>query len=57
MARPDTNRRIRRLNLWVTAGNDPAYRLYTSHGFAPTGLRQPLPGRPNLEELRMARDL
>jgi GNAT superfamily N-acetyltransferase len=47
----------RRISLWVTAGNDPAYALYLAQGFTPTGEREPLPDRPRLEELRMRRDL
>lgn len=39
--------------LWVTEGNEPAFALYETMGFVPTGDVRPLPSDPNLSELRM----
>ncbi|MHB8717822.1 MAG: GNAT family N-acetyltransferase [Candidatus Dormibacteria bacterium] len=47
----------RRFRLFVTEGNDPARRLYEAVGFVPSGRRQPLPGRPWLDEVEMRREL
>jgi GNAT superfamily N-acetyltransferase len=44
-----------RVRLWVTAGNDSAYRLYERCGFVATGQRQRLPSNPELTEIAMAR--
>ena len=44
-----------RIELWVTRGNDPAQRLYTSLGFQVTGDHQPLPSDPCRDEIRMSR--
>lgn len=45
------------LELWVTAINGPAVRLYERLGFHPTGESQPLPHTPSVMEIRMIRDL
>ena len=45
------------VHLWVTQGNEPAFRLYESMGFRPTGESQPLPSDPARDELAMTRDL
>lgn len=47
----------KRIHLWVTAGNDSAYRLYERCGFVDTGERRPLPSDPALSETGMARSL
>lgn len=39
------------MRLWVTATNAAARGLYESLGFAPTGVTQPLPSNPGLEEI------
>lgn len=44
---------VESMSLWVTRGNDPAYRLYVSAGFAETGDVQPLPSDPCKDEIRM----
>ena len=36
--------------LWVTLGNQPARTLYEAAGFAPTGVTQPLPSDPSVQE-------
>jgi ribosomal protein S18 acetylase RimI-like enzyme len=41
------------LSLWVTETNESARRLYERCGFTSTGERQPLPSRPDLQEVRM----
>ena len=41
------------LDLWVTAGNEPAHRLYESAGFKLTGDAQLLPSDPSKVEVRM----
>lgn len=50
-------RGARRLQLWVTAGNDAARNLYLHCGFAATGDHQPLPSHPQLAEERLERAL
>jgi GNAT superfamily N-acetyltransferase len=46
------------IGLWISAGNDPAERLYARHGFSRTGEVQPVvPGNPERLELRMSRRL
>ena len=40
------------LALWVVDGNAPAVRLYAREGFAATGVRQPIAGRPGVQEER-----
>lgn len=45
------------VELWVTRGNEPAYRLYRSCGFAETGDHQPLPSDPCKDEIRMRLDV
>jgi ribosomal protein S18 acetylase RimI-like enzyme len=45
------------VELWVMRGNEPAYRLYSSCGFAETGDHQPLPSDPCKDEIRMRLDL
>lgn len=47
----------RRVELWVTRGNDAAERLYRTLGFAETGDVKPLPSDPCKNELRMRLDL
>lgn len=47
----------RRVELWVTRGNDSAKRLYESAGFRPTGDHQLLPSDPCHDEIRMRRVL
>ncbi len=39
--------------LWVTLGNEPARALYEAAGFQPTGVTQPLPSDPSLQELEL----
>lgn len=46
-----------RMELWVTAGNSPATKLYESSGFVPTGKTDELPSRPSLHIIEMAREL
>jgi ribosomal protein S18 acetylase RimI-like enzyme len=46
-----------RVVLEVTETNEPARRLYERLGFVYDGTRQPLPGRPELDELGMERSL
>ena len=41
------------ISLWVTRGNTPAERLYSSTGFVATGELQPLPSDPSRDEERM----
>lgn len=41
------------ISLWVTRGNTPAERLYSSKGFVATGEVQPLPSDPSKDEARM----
>lgn len=41
------------LALWVVDGNDRALGFYERLGFEETGERQPVPGRPDVEESRM----
>ncbi len=43
------------VHLWVTEANKPARALYERCGFTATGERQPLPSRPDLVEIAMAR--
>jgi GNAT superfamily N-acetyltransferase len=43
------------VHLWVTEANQAARALYERCGFIPTGERQPLPSRPGLVEIGMAR--
>lgn len=45
------------LALWVTRGNTPAERLYTTCGFTATGETQALPSDPAHAEVRMMRPL
>ena len=47
----------RRLELWVTVGNERAHRLYLACGFVEQGDHQPLPSDPCRDELRMVRPL
>jgi GNAT superfamily N-acetyltransferase len=47
----------RRLELWVTEGNEAAIRHYERMGFQDTGQRRPLPSHPALQIWHMARDL
>lgn len=47
----------KRVELWVTRGNDAAQRLYESVGFAVTGDHQPFPSDPCKDEVRMIRRL
>lgn len=46
-----------RLVLWVVEGNDRAERAYRRVGFEPTGVEQPVPGRPSDIEREFALDL
>jgi len=46
-----------RVHLWVTDGNDSAYRLYERCGFVATTEHQPLPSNPELTEIGMVRTL
>ncbi len=46
-----------RLQLWVTATNEPAIALYRRTGFVDTDETQPLPSNPSLLERRMVRAL
>lgn len=43
------------IDLWVTRGNDAAFALYESCGFAVTDEIQPAPNDPCREEIRMRR--
>ena len=43
------------VHLWVTETNKAARALYERCGFTPTGERQPVPSRPGLTEIGMAR--
>ncbi len=43
------------VSLWVMSGNDPAFRLYETAGFAVNGEHQPLPSDPCKDEIRMMR--
>lgn len=43
-----------RIHLWVTVGNNSAYRLYERCGFKATGEHQRLPSNPELTEIGMA---
>ena len=45
----------RTVELWVTHGNDAAYRLYERCGFVETGEVAPLPSDPCKDEIRMRR--
>ncbi len=47
----------RRLELWVTEGNEAAIRHYERMGFQDTGQRRPLPSHPALQICHMACDL
>ena len=47
-------RELDRLELWVTAGNGAAIRLYERSGFADTGRRDALPSNPALQIVQMA---
>lgn len=51
------DRGVRRLELSVIEGNDPARARYEKCGFAATGERRPLPSNPAIAETRFARDL
>jgi ribosomal protein S18 acetylase RimI-like enzyme len=51
------DRGLDHIDLWVTETNEPAIRLYTACGFAPSAERQPLPSHPDLTEFVMYRDL
>ncbi len=44
------------VSLWVTRGNDSAYRLYERCGFVETGDYAPLPSDPCTDETRMRRE-
>ena len=50
-------RGARRLRLGVTESNEAAVRFYETHGFVPTGRREPLRSDPSLSEIEMERDL
>jgi GNAT superfamily N-acetyltransferase len=50
-------RRLERLILWVTEGNEPATRLYERLGFADTGLRDALQSNPTLRIMQMTLNL
>jgi GNAT superfamily N-acetyltransferase len=43
------------IRLWVADGNGRALRFYERLGFAPTGLRQPLPSDPSRHEAQLIR--
>ncbi len=45
------------VHLWVTETNKPARLLYERCGFSLTGERQPLPSKPDIREVAMARSL
>lgn len=45
----------RRVELWVTRGNDAAHALYEAMGFVDTDDVRPLPSDPGKEEIRMVR--
>jgi len=45
------------ISLWVTRGNRPAERLYSSKGFVATGEVQPLPSDASKDEARMTLSL
>lgn len=47
----------RRVELWVTRGNESAQRLYRGLGFVETGDVKPLPSDPCKDESRMRLDL
>ena len=47
------SRRLERLTLWVTEGNEPATRLYERLGFADTGQRDALQSYPTLRIMQM----
>lgn len=46
-----------RLRLWVTETNAEARALYLGAGFSPTGRRGHHPGRPELAEIEMVREI
>lgn len=46
-----------RLTAWVRAGDDAAAATFTAAGFAPSGVRVPVPRDPSLVEERWSRDL
>jgi ribosomal protein S18 acetylase RimI-like enzyme len=50
-------RGARRIDLWVTEGNDPARTLYEKAGFVPTGVRAPLDADPSLMGVELSRPL
>lgn len=41
----------------MTESNEAAVRFYETHGFVPTGRREPLRSDPSLSEIEMERDL
>jgi GNAT superfamily N-acetyltransferase len=45
------------VHLWVTETNKPSAPLHERRRFIPTGERQPLPSRPAVVEIGMARPL
>ncbi len=45
------------VQLWVADGNEGARALYESLGFIPTGVKQPLPSRPDIKESQFSCDL
>jgi GNAT superfamily N-acetyltransferase len=47
----------RRVELWVTRGNDAAEMLYLRSGFTVTGDVKPLPSDPCKNEIRMRLEL
>ena len=47
----------REVTLWVANGNAVADRLYRKLAFSPTGVRQPLPSDPSVEEHELKRAL
>jgi GNAT superfamily N-acetyltransferase len=47
----------RRVELWVTEGNEPAQRRYEREGFVVTGDVTPLPSDPCRDEVRMRLEL